>query len=195
MPSQTCALTPQSNRALQALGRAASGTPFTLRVSRHIKRLLSLAALMLCSASAMPEEVTSWASAVSKQEGTGREIVFRYAKDFREGFQRSAFPDRVILVWKYKSESGMPLPTEREAMDRMEDLLEPLVEKSGTSVLALVSTGENLREWIFYAKTEQEFLAALNKVLTGQPRFPIEIHAGRDSQWSSYERFRKGVRE
>ena len=80
-------------------------------------------------------------------------------------------------------------------MDRMEDLLEPLVEKSGTSVLALVSTGENLREWIFYAKTEQEFLAALNKALTGQPRFPIEIHAGRDSQWSSYERFRKGVRE
>ena len=121
--------------------------------------------------------------------------MFRYAKDFREGFQRSAFPDRVILVWKYKSESGMPLPTEREAMDRMEDLLEPLVEKSGTSVLALVSTGENLREWIFYAKTEQEFLAALNKALTGQPRFPIEIHAGRDSQWSSYERFRKGVRE
>ncbi|WP_121456957.1 DUF695 domain-containing protein [Azonexus fungiphilus] len=160
-----------------------------------MKRLLSLAALMLCSASAMPEEVISWATAVSKQEGTGREIVFRYAKDFREGFQRSAFPDRVILVWKYKSESGMPLPTEREAMDRMEDLLEPLVEKSGTSVLALVSTGENLREWIFYAKTEQEFLAALNKALTGQPRFPIEIHAGRDSQWSSYERFRKGVRE
>lgn len=158
-------------------------------------RLLILAALTLFAASAMSEEITSWATAVSKQESTDRAIVFRYAKEFRDGFKKSAFPDRIILVWKYKSDSGMPVPKEREAMDRMEDLLAPLVEKSGVSVLALVSTGENLREWIFYAKAEQEFLAALNKALTGQSRFPIEVHAGRDPEWSSYERFRKGVRE
>lgn len=143
----------------------------------------------------MSEEITSWATAVSKQPGTDRTIVFRYAKDFRKGFQRSTFPDRVIIVWKYKSDSGMPVQAEREAMDRMEDLLAPLVGNSGVSVLALVSTGENLREWIFYARTEREFLADLNKVLTGQPRFPIEIHAGSDPEWASYERFRKGVRE
>lgn len=157
-------------------------------------RLLLLATLMLSSSFAIAEEVTSWATAVSKQESTGRAIIFRYAKEFREGFQRSTFPDRVILVWKYKSDSGMPVLKEREAMDRMEDIIEPQVEKSGVSVLALVSTGENLREWIFYAKAEQEFIAALNKALTGQPVFPIEVHAGRDPEWSSYERFRKGVR-
>ncbi|HNC53259.1 MAG TPA: DUF695 domain-containing protein [Accumulibacter sp.] len=143
----------------------------------------------------MSEEVTSWATAISKQEGTGRAIVFRYAKEFRAGFERSIFPHRVILVWKYQSESGMPVPREREAMDRMEDLLGPLVDTSGVSVLALVSTGENLREWIFYARAESEFLAALNQALTGQPRFPIEVHTARDAEWSSYERFRKGVRE
>ena len=160
-----------------------------------MKRLLLLAVLSLSGASAMSGEITSWATATSKQQGTDRAIVFRYAKEFRNGFKKSAFPDRVIVVWKYNSDSGMPAPKEREAMDRMEDILEPLVEKSGVSVLALVSTAENLREWIFYAKAEQEFLAALNKALTGQPRFPIEVHAGRDPEWSSYERFRKGVRE
>ncbi|ATG88949.1 hypothetical protein MKLM6_0674 [Methylomonas koyamae] len=160
-----------------------------------MKRLLLLAVLTLSAASAMSEEVTSWATAVSKQEGTERAIVFRYAKEFRVGFKKSAFPDRVILVWKYNSDSGMPVPKEREAMDRIEDLFGPLVEKSEVSVLTLVSTGENLREWIFYARAEQEFLAALNKALTGQPRFPIEVHAGRDPEWSSYERFRKGVRD
>lgn len=160
-----------------------------------MKRLLLLALLTLFGASAMAGEITSWATATSMQEGTGRAIVFRYAKEFRDGFKKSAFPDRVIVVWKYSSDSGMPVPKEREAMDRLEDILEPLVEKSGVSVLALVSTGENLREWIFYAKAEQEFLAALNKALTGQPRFPIEVHAGHDPEWSSFERFRKGVRE
>ncbi|WP_434517127.1 DUF695 domain-containing protein [Dechloromonas sp. ARDL1] len=48
---------------------------------------------------------------------------------------------------------------------------------------------------MFYARTEQEFLATLNKALAGQPRFPIEVYAGRDPEWSSYERLRKGVRE
>ncbi len=80
-------------------------------------------------------------------------------------------------------------------MDRMEDLLAPLVEKSGASVLVLVSTGENLREWTFYARSEDDFFTALNKALAGQPRFPIEIHAAPDAAWYTYEQFRKGVRE
>lgn len=160
-----------------------------------MKRLLILAVLAVSCSSAMSEEITSWATATAKQAGTGRAIIFRYANEFRDGFKKSAFPDRVIVVWKYNSDSGMPVPTEREAMDRMEDLLDPLIEKSGVSVLALVSTGENLREWIFYARAAQEFLAALNKALADQPRFPIEVHVGRDSEWSSYERFRKTVRE
>ena len=80
-------------------------------------------------------------------------------------------------------------------MDRMEDLLASLVEKPGASVLALVSTGENLREWTFYTNSEDEFFVELNKALAGQPQFPIEIHAAPDPQWSTFERFRKGVRE
>ncbi|WP_186301657.1 DUF695 domain-containing protein [Denitromonas halophila] len=164
-------------------------------IVRHMKHFLLLAAVAFSTASAMAEDVTSWATAVSKQAGTGRAIIFRYAKDFRDGFNESAFPDRVILVWKYKSDSGMPGLNEHGAMDRMEDLLEPMIGESGESVLVLVSTGENLREWIFYAKTGKKFLAALNKALAGQPRFPIEVHTGRDPEWSSYVRFRKGVRE
>jgi hypothetical protein len=160
-----------------------------------MKRLLVLAMVALHVVTATAAEVTIWATAVSKQESTGRVIVFRYAKAFREGFQKASFPDRIILVWRYKSEKSMPVTSEREAMDRMEDLLEPLVEKSGQSILALVSTGEDLREWIFYAKSEQEFLATLNQALAGQPRFPIEVHAAPDPEWSTYERFRKGVRE
>jgi len=158
-----------------------------------MNRFPLLAVLVIFSAPAIAKEITSWAMAVSEQVGTDRAIVFRYADKFRDGFQRSAFPDRVILVWKYRSDSGMPGPTEGQAMDLLENLLEPLVEKSGVSVLTLVSTGENLREWTFYARTEREFLAELNKALAGQPRFPIEIHAGPDPDWSTYDRFRNGL--
>lgn len=80
-------------------------------------------------------------------------------------------------------------------MDKMEDLMAPLVDGAGLSVLSLVSTGENLREWIFYTKSEQQFFASLNAALASQPRFPIEIHVASDPTWETYRKFKKGVRE
>lgn len=111
------------------------------------------------------------------------------------GFEKSSLPDRVILVWRYESQSGLPAAAEREAMDRLEDLLAPVVEKSGFAMLALVTTGENLREWIYYTESEEAFLHALNEALAQQPQFPIEIHAAPDPKWSTFERFQQGVGE
>ncbi|OUC15135.1 MAG: hypothetical protein B0A82_08535 [Alkalinema sp. CACIAM 70d] len=140
-------------------------------------------------------DVVTWATATSTHATNGRVIVFRYAKEFRPAFEKSSLPNRVILVWRYQSQSGMPATAEREAMDRLEDLLTPFLEKPGFATLSLVSTGENLREWTYYVKSEAEFLQTLNKALSGQPRFPIEIHAAPDPKWSTYEHFRQGVRE
>lgn len=80
-------------------------------------------------------------------------------------------------------------------MDRMEDRLGALVDGSGDAILALVSTGEDVREWIFYARSGEEFIAELNEALKGEPAFPFAIHAAADPNWSTYERFRRGVRE
>ena len=161
------------------------------------RRLFAFAALAASvgTAKAGNNDVAVWAIASSKHATNGRVIVFRFARQFRAGFEKSALPDRVILAWRYKSESGLPAGQEREAMDHMEDLLAPAVEKPGVAVLALVSTGEDLREWIYYTRSEQEFLNSLNKVLAGAQRFPIEVHTASDPQWSTYERFRKGVKE
>jgi hypothetical protein len=52
---------------------------------------------------------------------------------------------------------GLPVTQEQIRMDEMEDGLEP-IEESGLATLALVSTGENLREWTYYAKSEDEFM-------------------------------------
>ena len=80
-------------------------------------------------------------------------------------------------------------------MDAMEDALQPNLEKDGFATLALVSTGENLREWTYYVKSEEEFFSRLNKALAGKAVFPIDIHTAADSTWAMYEKFRAGVRE
>jgi hypothetical protein len=163
-----------------------------------MKRLLlalAMTTIALNSAAAPSADAVEWATAISKHATNGREIIFRYVKDFRAAFVKSSLPDRVILAWRYESISGMPAKAERELMDLMEDVLAPVVEKSAFAMLALVSTGENLREWIYYAKSEQEFLEALNTALALRQRFPLEIHAAPDPQWSTYQRFREGVLE
>lgn len=78
-------------------------------------------------------------------------------------------------------------------MNRMEDALESALDQGCNAILALVSTGEDLREWTYYSKSEDEFMARLNYALAGEPSYPIEIHIAHDPNWDVYEQFRKSV--
>jgi hypothetical protein len=80
-------------------------------------------------------------------------------------------------------------------MNALEDALAPVVAGDDFATLVLVSTGENLREWTYYAKAEDEFMARLNYAFIGEEPFPIEIDVQSDQEWSMYEKFKAGVRE
>ena len=134
-----------------------------------------------------------WATAVSRHEVADRAIVFRYVSSFAPHFDRATQPDRIIVVWNYQSESGMPSINERESMDRLEDTLSPHIESDSFATLALVSTGENYREWIYYAKSEREFMDRLDAALKDSPAYPIEIHSAADPAWTTYEEFVSGL--
>lgn len=134
-----------------------------------------------------------WATAISENESEGKAIIYRFVKEFRKGFARSSQPDRVIIVWRYQGKKGMPSLEERGRMDTLEDTLALAVEEFST--LALVSTGDNLKEWTYYTRKEDEFLERLNLALRDLPRFPIEIHAAPDPSWTTYERFAAGLTE
>jgi len=60
--------------------------------------------LLVAGGTSMAEE--RWATAVAKNGE--RQIVFRYVVGFANGFDRATQPDRIIIQWKYQSESGMP---------------------------------------------------------------------------------------
>jgi len=132
----------------------------------------------------------TWSTAVSRNESTGQAIIFRYIDELAADFSRTSLPVRVFLVWRYESDSGMPANEDRQRMDLMEDALEPLVEASGAAILAIVLTGEGVREWTYYARSEHEFMAGLNRALSGHTAFPVEIHVNDDPEWSAYDDFR-----
>jgi hypothetical protein len=101
----------------------------------------------------------------------------------------------LIIVWKYDSENGQPGSEEHRRMNLLEDSLEPILGQDDFATLAIVTTGENLREWTYYAKSDEAFIQGLNLALVGLPVFPIEIHTALDPTWSMYEEFKAGVKE
>ena len=138
---------------------------------------------------AVGSHVRMWATAVSTNRDNGRKIVFRYAKEFSADFDRASQPTRIIIVWRYQSESGQPAAEDHQQMNLFEDALSALQDDS-FATLALVSTGENVREWIYYAKSEAEFEARFDHAVKDMPAFPIEIHVASDPTWDTYQQFK-----
>jgi hypothetical protein len=139
-------------------------------------------------------DVKTWTIATSTDLQTDRRIIFRYADTFSPTFDRASQPIRIIIVWKYQSERGQPMSEEHKRMNLLEDALEPVLDQNQFATLALVSTGDDLREWTYYAKSEDEFMARLNFAFAGMSAFPIEIHIAHDPQWEMYEQFKAGAR-
>src|SRR5262249_7489606 len=110
-------------------------------------------------------------------------------------FDRACQPVRIIIVWKYKSEKGQPMSEDHQRMNQLEDMLESVLNEDGFATLALVSTGEDLREWTYYTKSGTEFMARLNYALAEVTPFPIEIQPASDPDWEMYDRFKAGVKE
>lgn len=137
----------------------------------------------------------TWAIAQSKNAAGDRAIIYRYQQQFAKGHRRAALPTRVVVVWLYEGSNGMPVKADQLRMERMEDLLQAAFERTGGATLVLVSTGEDRREWTYYARSEDVFFSHLNRALGREPRFPIEIHAGEDPTWSTYDHFRTLVKE
>src|SRR5215831_1404695 len=129
---------------------------------------------------AFGSNVRTWATAVSTNANNGRQIIFRYAQELSTSFDQASQPIRIIIVWKYKSESGQPMSEAHQRMNQLEDMLESVLKEDGFATLALVSTGEGLREWTYYTKSETEFMAWLNYALARLAAFPIEIHTASD---------------
>lgn len=135
-----------------------------------------------------------WATAIAERPTDGRRVIFRYVDEFRHPLERTEFPYVVVLSWRYSSESGMPVGDVIDAMYEVEDRLRQASENGGRGMLVLISTGENVRLWTYYAKSDVDFRATVSSALVPISRFPIEVSSRHDPAWTEYERFKRGVR-
>ncbi|WP_431274676.1 DUF695 domain-containing protein [Variovorax ureilyticus] len=153
--------------------------------------LVGVIALAMTAAST----AQTWATATATNPEGNRVVVYRFLKQLPPGLNRASQPERFIVDWKYDGARGMPTTAERQRMDAMEDALEGGDGSGRSMTLAVVSTGNNLRRWVYYAQSERDFAARLNRVTEAMPGLPLELHSEADPEWKAYEAFKATIRE
>jgi hypothetical protein len=169
------------------------------RHRNHRSFLQSMKHRIFIGAAALVMSLTSsaqiWATATAKSREGDRVIVYRFLKEFAPGFDKATQPERFTIIWKYQGNRGMPAIAERERMDAVEDALEA-ADGTGSSVTpVIVSTGNNVRQWIYYVQSRQEFADRLKVTLQKMPGLPLEVRSERDPEWKTYKAFKASVRD
>jgi hypothetical protein len=134
--------------------------------------------------------VKTWATAISKNQSSGWAIIYRYIQNFDASKAMAKHKFRIIVVWTYEGLKGMPDDETKKRMDILENALDLYMNEGEFSTLTIVSTGDNLREWTYYAASEDEFFSRLNTALADKEIFPIKLHAAIDQDWTTYKDFK-----
>ncbi|MEW5914797.1 MAG: DUF695 domain-containing protein [Gemmatimonadota bacterium] len=130
----------------------------------------------------------NWLLLVGEADGEPR--TYRIRQGIPDGVARETFTECVIIEWRY-ADRGFPDKRMTSLHNAFEGILDALNDPKGNSMLAHAYTGGGIKEWCYYAKNYDRFMAHLNEVLAGKPRFPIEIVHDEDPTWKYWT----GIRE
>jgi hypothetical protein len=137
------------------------------------------------------KNVNAWATAISKHNSLDKKIIYIYIyiQKFDQIKLKTIHQNRIIVVWEYFGINGMPDASVSEKINYFENTLASRIEDGVFSTLAIVSTGDNLREWTYYVASEDEFFSRLNDAFANKDLLPIKIYAAADPNWDTYNDF------
>jgi hypothetical protein len=126
----------------------------------------------------------------SRETEKGKSLI--RVKDIEEGFDFSAFPERLSVIWDF--EETAPSANEFDAMKEFEDQVCERIESDGSAILCIVFTEPGYREWDFHATSAEAFVEVLNQLPPRDEPFPIEIHHATDPEGEFYWSFARRLR-
>ena len=135
----------------------------------------------------MAIESGSWWTAPTESE-SGRLIMVTGRKDIDNFRSNERFKIRIVVTWKYEGdENGMPDTATSQLMEEAQNALQNEFHKDPVAVLTGIFTGDDQRDWIFYATSTHIFGKKINKALADFPQLPISIYAENDPEWQEYD--------
>lgn len=117
-------------------------------------------------------------------------VIVKFVNEFPENHLRIKFPMLTVISWKYEGETnnGMPLTETNEKMIVLEDAIENTMDSSKQYLDAYSRTGNNLKEFVYYSSSQDQFMTLLNETLVTHERYPIEINFYDDPEWNEFKK-------
>ncbi|RZJ05039.1 MAG: DUF695 domain-containing protein [Rubrivivax sp.] len=115
-------------------------------------------------------------------------IFLRYCQ-LPADFPRARFPVRLNVFWQVADPTpeGQPKSADGDDMAAFEERIVAATEPAGVAVLPLVLTGRGEREYVFYARSADDFLQCLTDMPQEVEPYPVEIYSCDDPDWHYYE--------
>ena len=129
--------------------------------------------------SPQPEAQWSIVRAVNETAAEAAVIRIRTDRPSEPKNLRSA----IEISWPYTSDSPFPAPTDNQQMIAFEEAIDELASENGHSELVQVSTGNGVKEWLFYSADQSRFMQRMNELLKGHPVYPLQIEFYEDPDW------------
>ncbi|OIN43283.1 DUF695 domain-containing protein [Pseudomonas costantinii] len=99
--------------------------------------------------------------------------------------EKQALPYKIRITWKFDSPFPVPVPGDVYRMGQMRQQVVPAVEAQGLAKFVCTVTADQQVQWIFYAKSEETFMAQVNAALAKSDRYPLVFTANKEPALSS----------
>ena len=140
------------------------------------------------------EDESGW---IIAERETDEGLSILRLKDLDEAFSFHSQPERINVVWSFQNTTSANTPDDAENRNLrfFEDELCGRIERDSSAVLCMVFTEPGTREFVFYAKSLDQFLDAINSIPETADGYPIEIQHESDCSGRFYHSYAKGVRD
>lgn len=135
----------------------------------------------------MTELQGNWLTYPSESRENGATVIVTLRTDVEKFRDNPRFKYRLTVDWPYQGDaSGMPDEATSQLMEQATDLLAEAFRKDPVAVLTEISTGDNLRQWVFYTLSLAIFSKKINEALAPLPPLPLAFDAEEDPDWASH---------
>lgn len=140
-------------------------------------------------------ELRDWRIVKAINDETNEAAVFRLRIRKPPLGNIDAFRTAVRVTWPYTSDSPMPTKDVQAQQNAFDIALDELSGGNGYAELVQVSTGNGVKEWLYYTTDVEAFGASFNRLLEGHPRYPVTLQFEQDPEWRIWGDFVESVED
>lgn len=116
-------------------------------------------------------------------------VSYRYRAPMAADIRCSDYPTLVAVAWDFEDYEG-PFKFEGSFQEHHDELEASLNGLDGeeNGFLILVMTGVGIKEWLWYVRDFDDWMAKINESFSGKSVFPIRISSYEEPEWGTYQK-------